>query len=918
VTDAHKMNLNPHENNLNSSSNGPSSSSDPSFPKDINFIDTIEDKAKEILMNGVKRRAVSPPEEIGSGGKAPKMVVNKLAKSLENNKKITARRKARRFPVKIKKSKIWSRLLNSEAGLSIAEWLALDKEAASEIIDGIRYLREISKIKKSVVMASPSKIGQSSKKTMDMDSGLLVNEVEIRDVTEQSEDSYSSSDESSSSTSMDDEVSVLANGSSFDKTRYYEEDLELSDTESVYRYPYNLQKMKASSPLRGVITINGCQVECIYDTGASVSVIGSRLAKKLGLIPNGDKLKLVGFNSSKESTYSNIVMDVPICVNGKIRPEHMCIEENSESDLCLLGVPWFENYGVSIDIQKTLILVPTSDGIMKIKGFTRHFGSYQDEISLNDRFSDLSKVKKVYQVQAEQKYTRNITDDLLESEYNEEHPKPKVNGILGEVIYDASNISIGVPDALVSVIEENNECFSEVSGLSKIKGYVMDIHLKENAIPVRNSPYRLSWSDQEILDAYVKEMLELDLIEPSMGTWTSSLFLLDKKEGGSKRVVADLRGANDQIVKTNFPVATVAELTEATVNAKVFSVFDCTSGYHQLLINPDHREVTGFITKSGTWRYKVCPQGITVGVAEYSRVVTDIFKDYIGKFIYNFLDDILVFSNSMEEHAEHLKLMFEACKKANLKLKRKKSFIGEDSVEYLGHILGAAGSSPCDRNIIKLKAFPPPRNVSEVRSFLGLSGYYRKYVQGYASIAAPLIKLTRKGTTFNWSETEQVAFEKLKNCLTSAPVLTYPDRNKVQVLSVDASNIGLGAVLSQVDNWESMENEQVISYASKAVRGATANLSIHHLESLAAVWGVLHYKHYLKGRKFILITDCSSLLYTFKKSKNTPKLNRWAACLLDYDFELRYRKGAANTSDPLSRRIIDLEKGDIRDIVRIV
>lgn len=181
----------------------------------------------------------------------------------------------------------------------------------------------------------------------------------------------------------------------------------------------------------------------------------------------------------------------------------------------------------------------------------------------------------------------------------------------------------------------------------------MDIYLKDNFIPVRNAPYRLSWADQEILDLYVKEMPDLNLIEKSKGTWTSSLFLIDKKEGGSKRVVVDLRRANEQIVKTNYPVATVAELTEATAGAKIFSVFDCTSGYHQLEINPDHREITGFITKSGTYQYKVCPQGITIGVPEYSRVICDIFKDYVGLFVYSFLDDILVFSDNMEDHARH-------------------------------------------------------------------------------------------------------------------------------------------------------------------------------------------------------------------------------------------------------------------------
>lgn len=202
-----------------------------------------------------------------------------------------------------------------------------------------------------------------------------------------------------------------------------------------------------------------------------------------------------------------------------------------------------------------------------------------------------------------------------------------------------------------------------------------------------------------------------------------------------------------------------------------------------------------------------------------------------------------------------------------MKLKRKKSAIGVSHVEYLGHVIGADGTKPCDTNIEKIRKFLPPRNSTEVRSFLGLTGYYRKYIIDYAKIASPTVKLTKKHCVFVWKEEQEESFIILKKKLISAPLLAYPDREKVQVLSVDASITGLGAVLSQVDNFETMANKQVVSYASKTVSGPTANLSIHHLESLAAVWGVNQYEHYLKGRRFILITDCSSLLYMFKCSK---------------------------------------------------
>ncbi|CAO3644789.1 unnamed protein product [Mucor hiemalis] len=499
----------------------------------VNYVKTvcdevIESDVNEVFMNGVKRRAINPP-------------------SVDACK---FKKKARRFPVKLKKNK---------AGISLAEWISMDKEAASEVVDGIRYLRERTIKKKKPVVAIVTQ--NSVPAAMEIDTDAIVNEVRIGNSSDE-ESSYDEYDTSTYTSGEEQESSSVSEASSSQARHVYEEsDPGFSDTESVYR----LEKMKAGSPLRGVISIKGHDIECIHDTGASVPVIGVSLVKKLGLVPNGDKLNLITFNQAKGAPFSsNIVMDVPISVNGKIRPEHMCIEENGDKELCLLGIPWFKIYGVNLDLQRGLILIPTSDGNMKIKGFTRHSTDGNSKQSLNQHFETLNKAKKIDQVQVEQKYTNTFADDLLETEFNEANPIKKVNGILGEVKYDESNMTIGVAEPLAGIIEKYKYCFSEISGLSKIKGYMMDIHLIENAIPVRNSAYRLSWSDQEILDDYVQEMLDLDLIERSTGVWTSSLFLLEKKESNSKRVVADLRRANKQIVKTNFPIATVAELTEAT------------------------------------------------------------------------------------------------------------------------------------------------------------------------------------------------------------------------------------------------------------------------------------------------------------------------------------------------------------------
>ncbi|KAL0582330.1 hypothetical protein ABG067_007817, partial [Albugo candida] len=331
---------------------------------ELNYVNTIVDGDYDV--NEIYMKRGSPPSvEAVNGSSAPAVKKNKIADSTGLNatlvKKKTVRRKARRLPVSIKKNKIWSRLLKVEAGISLAEWISLDKEAASEIIDGIRYLRESKKKRKPPGVIESAKLVETVGQ---------VNEVEIDD---DSTDSYDSDDSYDNHVSSDASTGVsLSDISDIEKSS--DDGLEFSDTESIYRYPYSLEEMKSGSPLRGVVNINNKSIECIYDTGASVSVIGSSLVKKLGLVPNGDKLNLVGFNHNPSAvTSSNIVMDVPISINGKIRPEHMCIEENNGSELLLLGIPWFKNYGISLDMQKSLIMVPTTEGVMKIKCFTKHY-----------------------------------------------------------------------------------------------------------------------------------------------------------------------------------------------------------------------------------------------------------------------------------------------------------------------------------------------------------------------------------------------------------------------------------------------------------------------------------------------------------------------------------------------------------------
>lgn len=848
-------------------------------------------------------------------------------------KKVVKRSKPRKLPVPVSEVHIWDVLGRINAGLSVSDWLAMDKDAARDLADGLRDLSS-----KRPQRSKRHMLNRESRIKAMQNVGIGVVNAVDQDGDDEGADSYSGGEEDSEYYSEADsigyDIEESTDGVSIGTidSVYVTDDggeSDLDDAVSIYRYPYDLDRMRASSPMRGVVKINGHPIEAIFDTGASVSVIGSHWVKKLSLVPNGDTLQLVGFDNKKASVKSNVVMDVPVEVGGMLRPEHMCVQEHPEnSRLCLLGVTWFKAYGIEIDLINATIKVPSTRGAIKLKCYTSHVSGDLVQrndarllpvttggMSLNERFVRVNQEaarrktessKQIFMVESSQKYTETYTEDLIPQAIQDDSlicQQVKKN----DVIYDEDNIAVGVPDVLAGVVQKYKHCFSEVSGLTRIKDFQMNILLKEDAQPVRSKPFRISWEDEDALNEYIDEMLSLNLISKSDGVWTSSCFMVPKKDG-SKRCVIDYRRLNKLIVPTNFPGCTVAELTEATADATVFTSCDCASGYHQLEINPEHANYTGFICKRGVFKFNVLPMGISIGCWEYNRVVSEIFKEYIGKFILVFLDDVLCFSRNMEEHERHLELMFQACEKYNLKLKRKKCFFGQDSVEYLGHRIGKQGSHPGERNVEKIKNFPSCTDVSSVKSFLGMTGFFRKYIRGYSEIVACLTKLTRKGVPFIWGDEQETAFLTLKKALCTAPILVFPDRNKVQVLSCDASNLALGAILSQVDSWDTMANERVIAYASRGLRGPERNYHIHHLEALAVVWSINYFSHYLKGRRFLLITDHSSLVYIFKPSKNTAKLSRWCAAVMEYSFDIIFRPGKRNIADSLSRTIVPVEK----------
>ncbi|CEP06857.1 hypothetical protein [Parasitella parasitica] len=463
------------------------------------------------------------------------------------------------------------------------------------------------------------------------------------------------------------------------------------------------------------------------------------------------------------------------------------------------------------------------------------------------------------------------------------------------------------PTFMRPILQEYADCFVEISGLGRVKGFQHDIKIKPEAQPVRSRPYKLTWEENAALEKQLKEMLEMDLIEPGTGEWSSPCFFL-RKRSGELRLVIDYRKLNAVTLRdVEIPLPSLEELVDLLAGkAKYVTTLDMAQGYYQVPHTDNAKVYSQFVTPTkGCFAMKVLAFGEAGGPFTFGTIMQKIFKDFIGDFLFVFYDDAIIFSSTEENHVRHVRQVLEKCREFNLRLKWKKcQFATTQGVEYLGHTITPDGLLPLDRNTIKIQEFPKLKDEDDLRSFLGLTNYYHKFIPNYAIIAEPLHRLLKKKEQFIWGTQQQEAFETLKRALITPPLLAYPRREYIQVLTTDASYLGIAGILSQVDP-NDHNHEEVISYQSRGLRNSEKNYSQVHLEALAVVFFVQKYAHYLAGRKFILRVDNQAIAFLLnpeKAGRFSSKLSRWSACLSGFEFEtVSLLRSKENPADPLSR-----------------
>ena len=419
-----------------------------------------------------------------------------------------------------------------------------------------------------------------------------------------------------------------------------------------------------------------------------------------------------------------------------------------------------------------------------------------------------------------------------------------------------------------------------------------------DARPVRQTLRRQPPPHQAAIKEHVSTMLQQSVIEPAQSPWASNIVLVKKKDG-SLRCCIDYRGLNNVTRKDAYPLPRTDVCLDAMNGAKWFTTFDLRSSYHQVELEPVDADKTAFICREGSFRFVTMPFGLCNAGATFQRLMDMVMAGLNFEICLIYLDDIIIYSTTPEQHIERLRAVLTRLRGAGLKLKPSKCDVMRSSVEFLGHRVSADGIEPHPQKISAVTDWPTPETLRELRAFLGLCGYYRRFVDHFSSVTSPLYSLTEKGRPFNWNAECQIAFEQLKRHLTSCPILCMPTSDDAFVLDTDASDAVIGAVLSQqIDG-----TERVVAYASKRLSKAEINYCVTRRELLAVVYFVRYFRHYLLGRSFTVRTDHAALQWLRRIPEPVGQQARWLGLLEEFDYTVIHRPGNRHgNADAMSRR----------------
>lgn len=459
------------------------------------------------------------------------------------------------------------------------------------------------------------------------------------------------------------------------------------------------------------------------------------------------------------------------------------------------------------------------------------------------------------------------------------------------------NLSSNQQDLLNETVSKFKSLSSGRLGRTHIMKHVIDTG---DALPVRQNPYPVSPIIQEKMGKQLQRMIDLNVVEPSFSPWCSPVVLVKKKDGGD-RLCIDSRKLNAVTKRDSYPLPRVSEILDRLGRTNFLSKIDLKDAFWQIPLSEDSKAKTAFAVPGyGLYQFKRLPFGLHNAAQCLQRLMNSIFGS-VDHRIFVYLDDLIITSESFEEHLSLLEFVFERLNHANLTVNFEKSNFCCSSLAYLGYVVDNHGLHTDPEKVKVILEFPLPKTYTQLKRFIGLASWYRRFVKDFATITAPLHDLTKgitKGRRIEWNEPAKEAFATLKEKLVSTPILITPDFSQPFAIHCDASNFGIGAVLCQG------KNELPVAYASRKFRGTEVNYAAPEKECLAVLFAIEKFRPYVEGYEFTVITDCSALTYLFSQENPPGRLARWIITLSQYKFKTVHRKGVNNVvPDAISRTV---------------
>ena len=465
---------------------------------------------------------------------------------------------------------------------------------------------------------------------------------------------------------------------------------------------------------------------------------------------------------------------------------------------------------------------------------------------------------------------------------------------------DWSHLETEQQKHLFKLIKQHQELFIVDQGeLGLIDSEPAHIQV-DDPRPCRTPLYRYPEAAKIAIQTILQDLRDKGIIENSTAAWLSPIVLVNKP-GGDKRLCLDYRKINKQLTTDIYPLPKLEELVENVSGNDYYASLDMREAYYQIMLDQESRDLTTFSDGISLYRFKRLPFGLSCSPAIFSRKMNEILAPLLKEnWVKNYLDDLIVYAADYSTLLDRLHRLFSHLKSVGVKLNLSKCEIGQRQIKFLGHIVSKEGYRPDPSNVEAVRQMKPPTSVKETRRFIGMCSFYRRHIDKFSKILAPLTTLTQKDHKFSWTLECQEAFETLKSKLSEAPILSKADHTKEFILETDASATHVGAVLMQYEGKE----PKVIGYFSKKLRPAEVRYSTTDREALSVVLACRKFYHYLWGVKVTIRTDHQPLVSVFKQRTKSPRMNRWILEMRDFQYKIEYKLGAKNVvADQLSRPV---------------